>query len=157
MLGRPVRESVARREIMDRRRTLSTAGLSLSISHLAQCSIIPGDRLEQNDLEPHAIDGSIHRGFGGFHLATDINSSQVEEASSLVNKQDDYLAGAWMLIGIQGHPNQVAIVPPYHYNWLCLWPAVAGKAEACTRDPFEQISCAARIGVPGDLFHGCSP
>lgn len=86
-------------------------------------------------------------------LATDVDSTQVEVVDPLVNEQDDLLAGAWLAIGIKREPGQVATVLPHQHNRLSLRPLLAGKTNACPRNPLEQISRASGIDVPGDLLH----
>ena len=56
---------------------------------------------------------------------------------SLVNEEDDLLGGAWLPIGIKRDAGQVAAIMPHQHNRLSLRPVVAGKAEACARNPCE--------------------
>lgn len=86
-------------------------------------------------------------------LATDVNGTQVEVVDSLVNEKDDLLAGAWLAIAILRDAGQVAAVMSHQHNRLSLRPIVAGKADACARNPLEQISRATGIDVPGDPLH----
>jgi hypothetical protein len=72
---------------------------------------------------------------------------------SLVNEQDDLLAGAWLVIGILKETDQIATVLPYQHNRLSLRPVVAGKTEARAWNPLKQIPRAIGINVPGDLLH----
>lgn len=52
----------------------------------------------------------------------------------------------------QGDTGQIAAVMSHH-NWLRLRPVVAGKGDACARNPFEQIPRAPEIDVPGGPLH----
>src|SRR5215471_15461114 len=108
MLGRPLRERVAMRATMDRRKTSSTAGSSTFISHLAEHVVIPGDRLERDHLEPRAGRWRFPWSRSLLDRATDVDSSQVEVVDPLINEQDDLLAGAWLAIGIKRDSGQVA-------------------------------------------------
>src|SRR5712692_7173482 len=128
------------RATMDRRRMSSTAGSSTFISHLAERSVIPGDRLERDHLDPRTVGrGRLPGRRGLLDLATNVDGSQVEEVNSLVNEQDDLLAGAWLVIGILEETDQIATVIPHQHNRLSLRPVVAGKTEACARDPLERV------------------
>src|SRR5215472_9500795 len=122
MLGRPLWERVAMRATMDRRRIVSTAGLSTFISHLAKRSIIPSDRLERDDLKPCVAERHTPRSLGGLQPATDIESTEVEEVDPLVNEEHDLLARVWQLIGIPRDAGQVTAVMPYPHNRLSLRP-----------------------------------
>src|SRR6266496_4211487 len=90
---------------------------------------------------------------GLLHLATDVDGTQVEKVDPLVNEQDDLLAGAWPLLGLRRDTDQIATVLPHQHNRLSLRHVVAGKTEACARNPLEQISRAPGIDVPGDSLH----
>src|SRR6266700_3726756 len=153
MLGLPLRERVAMRATIDRRRTASTAGSSTFISHLSERSVIPGNRLERDYPEPGVAAGRTPWSLGGLHPATNVDGTQVEEVDPFVNEEDDLLVGAWQTIGILKETGQVATVMPHQYNRLSLRPVVTGKGDACAGDPFEQIPRAPGIDVPGDPLH----
>src|SRR5258708_3051368 len=117
MLGRPLRERVAMRATMHRRMTSSIAGSSTFISHLVERSIIPGDRLERDPLQPRTVGrGRLRRRRGLLDLATDVEGSQVEVVDSLINEQDDLLARSWLAIGLLRDTGQVATVMPHQRN-----------------------------------------
>src|SRR6266540_5765423 len=153
MLGRPLRESVAMRATMDRRRTSPSVGSSAFIAHLVEHSVIPGDHLERNHLEPGVAGGRIPRSFGALHPTTDVDGTQIEEIHALVDEEHDLSVFAWSLLGMLRDTNEVATVMPHQHNRLRLRPLVRGKGDACTRNPLEEIACAIGIDVPGNVLH----
>src|SRR6266496_6121420 len=52
--------------------------------------------------------------------------------------------------------HQRVTILPHQHNRLSLRTAVAGKGEACARNPLKEISRATGIDIPGDLLHVCS-
>jgi len=135
----------------------SIAGSSTFISHLSQRSVIPGDRLERDHLDPRTVGlGCLPGRRGLFDLTTDVESAEVEEVDSLVNEENDLLVRFWLAIGLLRDSYQVATLMPHQHNRLCLRPMVAGKAEAGARNPLKEIPRASGIDVPGDLLHECS-
>src|SRR5215470_4383125 len=150
MLGRPLRDRVAMRATMLRRRMSSTAGSSLFIFHLPQRSIIPGDGLERDHLHPGVTAGHPRRSPSLPKPPTDVEGTQVEEVDPFVNEENDLLARFWLTISMKRKTGQVTTVLPDQRDWLSLWALVVCKTETCARNPLEQVPCAVRIDVPAD-------
>ncbi len=112
MLGRPVRDRVAMRTTLHRRRMSSIAGSSLFIFHLPERSIIPSDGLERNHLHPDVTVGRIPGCLSRLKPATNVEGTQIEEVDPFVNEENDLLARTWLTISIKRKTGQVATVQP---------------------------------------------
>src|SRR6266516_915779 len=101
------------RATIERRRTSRAAGSSGLIFYLAQRSVIPGNHLERDDLEPCTVSGHLPGRLGRCHPTTDVESAEVEEVDSLVNEEDDLLVRSWPVIGLLRDSYHIATVMPH--------------------------------------------
>src|SRR5215472_3428449 len=150
MLGRPLRERVAMRATMHRRRMSSIAGSSMFILYLSQRSIIPGDDLERNHLHPGATAGRLPGCLSRLQPPTDVEGTQVEEVDPCVNEQNGLLARIWQALVPIWDPGKIATVLPDQHNGLSLRPVIGRKTETCASSPLQQVLRPAGVNVPGD-------
>lgn len=90
----------------------STTGSSAITPHLPECSVIPGDCLDRDQLEPLAASRSVRGRLDGPHLSPNVDGPQVEIVDPFVYEQDDLLAGERLVLGVPRDTDPVAAFMP---------------------------------------------
>ncbi|WP_236976924.1 hypothetical protein [Mycobacterium kiyosense] len=148
-----MRDTVAIRATIARRRKSITTGSSATIVDFPDAGIIPGNGSRRLDCEPEEVARQTRQPTQRPDLAAQVNRTEIKELDTVVDEQHHFVVNSRPMCAARGHPDQVAIILEDKGDGLNPRTPVADEGYARARHPLQKIARFNQSDVQRNSLH----